>query len=106
MRRGLWFQMCLSWYSSGGWIIRLLYSVYIYFSCGGVLQVVMSAAVWGSLGSVRNVILVSCCELINKNIYLCDGNPFILFVSTTNRMHHFKIMNEVIKSNLVLTHDG
>jgi hypothetical protein len=79
MRCGLWFQIFLSWYS-GGQIFRLLCSVCVYFSFGGLLQVViLSAVVWSGLGSVSNAILVSCCELMNKNIYLCDGNPFILF---------------------------
>lgn len=60
MRRGLWFQMFLSWYS-GGRIFRLLHRVCIYFSCGGLLQVViLSAVVWRGLGSLKNVILVSC----------------------------------------------
>jgi hypothetical protein len=96
--------MFVSWYG-GGRIFRLLYSICVCFSSVGLLQVViLSAVVWGGLGLVKNVNLVSCCELINKNIYLCDGKPFILFVSTTNMMQRFKIMTEIIKSNLVFMH--
>jgi hypothetical protein len=68
-----------SWYS-GGQNFRLLCSICVYFPFGVLLQVVILAAVvWGGLGSVSNVILLSSCEPMNKNIYLCDGIPLILF---------------------------